>query len=106
MKLLEFIELPNFTRHVHSYLSDESYQGLQTYLMYYPDAGALVPASGECRKIRWGMEGRGKRGGARIIYYWQRANDEIWMLTIYSKNEEENIPAHILRRFREEIDGG
>ena len=55
--------------------------------------------------MRWGVAGRGKRGGVRIIYYVKRQQDEIWMLTLYAKNEEQAIPAHILRKIREEISG-
>ncbi len=44
--------------------------------------------------------------GLRIIYYWKAAQDEIWMLTIYAKNEASTIPAHILKRIAEEIKNG
>ena len=104
MHPITFIELPNFTRNVYRYLSDEAYYALQAYLMHHPDAGDVIRDSGGCRKLRWGTEGRGKRGGVRVIYYYRRANGQMWMLTIYAKNEAENIPGHILRRFKEEID--
>ena len=69
-----------------------------------PDAGTVVPGSGGVRKVRWGLRGRGKRGGIRVIYYWKNADDEIWLLTLYAKNETENIPAHLLRQIAKEID--
>ncbi len=50
------------------------------------------------------MAGKGKSGGVRVIYYFKRQDDEIWLLTIYSKNEVENIPAHILRQIAKEIE--
>jgi hypothetical protein len=56
MRLIEFIELSPFTRNVYRYLSDESYQGLQLYLLAYPDAGAIIPGTGGCRKLRWGQK--------------------------------------------------
>jgi len=49
------------------------------------------------------MSGSGKSGGVRIIYYFKKQDNEIWLLTIYSKNKTENIPAHILRKIAEEI---
>ena len=55
-------------------------------------------------KLRWGMAGRGKPGGVRIIYYWRRDYEQLWMLMIYAKNEEENVPTPLVRRLREEID--
>ena len=99
-----FIETPVFTRRIHTYISDEEYTGLQLLLMAQPAAGPVVPGSGGVRKLRWALPGGGKRGGIRVIYYWQRAEDEIWLLTVYAKNEESNIPGHILRQIREEFE--
>lgn len=53
--------------------------------------------------MRWAAKGSGKRGGIRVIYYWKNAENEIWMLTVYSKNEKENIPAHLLKKIAQEI---
>ena len=84
-------------------MSEDEYLGLQIFLLQYPEAGNIVPGSGRVRKLRWGKMGSGKRGGVRVIYYFKRREDEIWLLTIYSKNEIENIPAHILRQIAEEV---
>ncbi len=100
---MEFIEASIFTRYVYTYLTEDEYLGLQSFLMRYPDSGKIVPGSGGVRKLRWTMAGSGKRGGLRVIYYFKKKNDEIWLLTIYSKREVENIPAHILRKIAEEI---
>jgi len=51
---MEFIEATAFTKYVHEYLSDNEYQGLQNYLLQYPEAGKVVPGSGGVRKVRWG----------------------------------------------------
>lgn len=103
MYTITFIELPPFTRHLYRYMSDEEYQGLQGFLSAYPNAGDVIPGTRGCRKLRWGAEGRGKRGGVRIIYYYQAGNGRIFMLTLYAKNEEANLPSHFVRRLREEI---
>lgn len=103
---MEFIEATAFTKHVHDYLSDDEYHGLQNYLLRYPEAGKIVPGSGGVRKVRWRMAGKGKSGGVRVIYYFKKQDDEIWLLTIYSKSEVENIPAHILREIAKEIENG
>ena len=100
-KDVTFIEAPIFSKQVYKYLSDDEYAALQWGLALRPEAGKLIPGSGGLRKLRWSAKGRGKRGGTRIIYYWQKADGEIWMLTIYAKNEAENIPAHILRKIKE-----
>ena len=99
-----FIEAPIFSKLIYDYLSDEEYAALQWTLAVRPEQGKIIPGSGGLRKMRWAAKGRGKRGGTRIIYYWQQANGEIWMLTIYAKNEAENIPAHILKKLIEAME--
>lgn len=54
--------------------------------------------------MRWGIAGRGKRGGLRIIYYLRTQHGPIWMLTLYPKNVAENIPAGVLRKIKDEVD--
>ena len=100
---MEFIEASSFSKHIYEYLTDDEYSGLQSYLLQNPESGKLVPGSGGVRKVRWAMSGKGKSGGVRVIYYFKRQDDEIWLLTIYSKNEVENIPAHVLRQIAKEI---
>lgn len=102
--MFEFIETPFFTRTVDRYLDDDEYRELQAYLNGRPDAGNVVPGSGGVRKLRWAAEGRGKRGGLRIIYYLRIAQGQIWMLTLYGKNVSENIPANVLRAMKEAIE--
>jgi hypothetical protein len=105
-KVFEFIETPFFTKAVLHYLTDDEYTGLQSHIDANPEAGAVVPGSGGVRKLRWGLVGRGKRGGLRVIYYLRRKQGQIWMLTLYGKSARENIPAHLLRQMKEAIDNG
>jgi len=103
--MFSFIETKLFSRLRESYLSDDEYAKVQKALIENPERGAIVPGSGGVRKLRWSQPGRGKRGGIRIIYYAKVAEGLIFMLTVYAKNEEGNIPAHILRKIKEEADG-
>ncbi|NEV62021.1 type II toxin-antitoxin system RelE/ParE family toxin [Thiorhodococcus minor] len=98
-----FIETSLFSRLVARYLTDDQYAALQAALMLHPDAGDLVPGSGGVRKLRWSGSGRGKRGGLRIIYYWRNRSGQVWLLTLYAKNDQSNIPPHVLRAIAEEI---
>ncbi len=100
---MEFIETSLFTRLIYDYLSEEEYLGLQIYLLRYPDSGNIVRGSGGVRKLRWAAKGKGKSGGVRIIYFWKVSEDEIWLLTIYGKGEQDTIAAHILKQIAEEI---
>jgi mRNA-degrading endonuclease RelE of RelBE toxin-antitoxin system len=92
-----FLETPSFTRRIRDLLSDEAYRTLQLALGLRPEQGVVVPGTGGIRKIRWGYEGRGKRGGIRIIYYWHRQTDQIYMLLAYPKSERDNLTAEQAR---------
>ena len=103
--VLTFIETKLFTSLIQEYLADDEYSALQQALATNPEAGDVIRGSGGVRKIRWGVEGRGKRGGIRIIYYLRSSQNEVWMLTVYAKNEESSISGHILKKIKEQIDG-
>jgi hypothetical protein len=102
--MFEFIETPFFAKAVERYLDDDEYAELQTHLNKNPEAGVVVPGSGGVRKLRWAAQGRGKRGGLRVIYFVRLARGHIWMLTIYGKNVTENIPAPTLRAMKKAIE--
>ena len=103
--MISFVETKLFTRLVQECLSDDEYSRLQQALAAEPEVGAVIPGSGGVRKMRWGVAGRGKRGGLRVIYYLRTRHGQIWMLTLYPKNVAENIPAHVLKQIQDEIDG-
>jgi len=102
--MFEFIETPFFTKAFNRYLDDDEYAELQSHLNKHPDSGKVVPGSGGVRKLRWGAEGRGKRGGLRLVYYLRLARGQIWMLTLYGKNVRADIPAHVLKEMKEAIE--
>ena len=101
---MEFIEAPIFTRVINDYLSETDYASLQYTLAFRPEVGKVIPKTGGIRKLRWPGKGRGKRGGLRIIYYWRKSAHEIWLLTLYAKNEEENLSHEVLQALRKEIE--
>lgn len=103
--MYSFIETKLFSRLVAEILTDEEYSSLQKALIKDPEAGDLIPGSGGIRKLRWGVAGRGKRGGIRVVYYARVRRGQIWMLTLYAKNVVDNIPANVLRQIKKEIDG-
>jgi hypothetical protein len=103
--MISFVETKLFTRLVQEYLSDDGYSKLQQALLANPEVGPVIPGSGDVRKLRWAVAGRGKRGGIRVIYFLRTRQGQIWMLTLYPKNVAENIPAHVLKQIKDEIDG-
>lgn len=88
---MEFIETPFFTRLVNKLLDDDEYRELQEVLIYRPDLGDVIQGTGGLRKIRWMRKGRGKRSGVRVIYYWLMDDEQILMLYIYPKSQQEEL---------------
>lgn len=93
-----FIETSLFSRLLDHYLSDDEYRAFQASLMLRPEAGPIIRSSGGVRKIRWSLKGTGKSGGIRVIYYWAKSVDQIFLLTLYAKGEKEDLDADDLRK--------
>ncbi len=104
--MLTIIESPIFTRLWPDYWCEEERGEFSAWLAENPDAGDVVPGSGGIRKVRWSRQDQGKRGGVRIIYFAAPTQGLIWLLTIYAKAKQENVPAHILRALKEELVDG
>ena len=88
--------MPPFTKWVLAQLSDDAYAEFQNLLIQHPDAGKVVPGGGGLRKVRCKLSGQGKRGGARVIYYWVVNAEKILLIYAYNKNEQGDLsPAQI-----------
>ena len=88
---MECIETPVFTKRITEIISDEEYRSLREKLVEDPQAGRLIPQGKGLRKYRWAASGKGKRGGARIIYYLYLSEEKIYMLFSYKKSEQEDL---------------
>ena len=93
-----FVESSRFTSELPRYLSDDEYREFQTYLMARPDAGDIIRGSGGIRKVRWAAKGKGKSGGIRVIYFWAKGPEQIYLLTVYGKGEREDIDRATLKQ--------
>ncbi|MDD5673845.1 MAG: hypothetical protein PHC61_06770 [Chitinivibrionales bacterium] len=91
MEFLEFREFREFTKTISAIATDNELLELQIELCQCPEKGDLVRKTGGARKIRMGLPHRGKRGSARVIYYWQDSYGVIWLLKAYSKNEASDL---------------
>jgi hypothetical protein len=106
---MEFVETTLFTQKLPSYLSDDEYREFQNYVHQQPEAGDVIKGSGGVRKIRWKTQGKGKRGGVRIIYYLEHVEARFLMLTLYAKNELDDLTQaeiKVLKKIVEEWDNG
>jgi hypothetical protein len=98
------VETPTFVADANDLWSEEGRGAFCAWISANPEAGDVIPGSGGCRKVRWNRSGMGKRGGVRVIYFTRLTNGEIWLLAMYAKNVLSNIPAHLLKVIREEIE--
>ena len=102
--MFTLIETPTFAADADRLWSEAERLEFFEWLSANPEAGDIVPGSGGCRKVRWSRAGTGKRGGVRVIYFVRTAAGEIWLLVVYPKSEQDNIPGHLLKAVREEIE--
>jgi mRNA-degrading endonuclease RelE of RelBE toxin-antitoxin system len=99
-----FVETSVFSGQLFEHLHDDDYRSLQLALTLRPEQGALIPGSGGLRKLRWALRGKGKRGGLRVIYYWDSAEEVIYLIYLYSKNELANLRPDQLKLLRRTIE--
>ena len=90
---MDFLEAPAFTRYISSYLTDDEYRELQNRLAAAPELGDVMPGTGGFRKLRWAdpKRGKGRRGGLRVIYYYFVGEQQIWLMTLYDKDEASDL---------------
>ncbi len=97
-------ETAQFESDARAIFTDAEYQRLILFLAHHPDAGDLVPETGGVRKLRWAARGQGKRGGARVIYYFRDINVPVYLLAAYAKGEKINLTAAEKKAMRGMID--
>ena len=104
--MITFTEHPVFTRRITELLTDEEYRTFQTGLAANPEAGDVIPGMGGLRKLRLALPGRGKRGGARVLYLLMVRAETIFLLYVFTKGEFADLPPdkrRVIRRLAEEI---
>jgi mRNA-degrading endonuclease RelE of RelBE toxin-antitoxin system len=86
-------ETREFTRRIDGLMSQPEKDALLFYLACHPEAGSLIRETGGLRKLRWNAGGKGKRGGARVIYYFHSEKIPLYLLTVYGKSEKSDLSA-------------
>jgi hypothetical protein len=80
-----------YERQANRLLTAEEKASMQERIAADPEAHPIGPGTGGVRKARWGRQGKGKSGGVRVIYYYWVSDAEVYLLAIYSKNEQSNM---------------
>lgn len=92
-----FIELSPFVAFRAEYWSDDDLRALQNLLLIRPDAGEVIRGGSGLRKLHWSASGRGKRGGARVIYYRHVPRECIYLVYAYAKNVQDDLTREQVR---------
>ena len=91
VRLITVAETAHFVRHAEAVWSDEEREDFVNFIAANPEAGDVIPDTGGVRKIRWKRAGTGKRGGARVIYFYYDAKRPLYLLMVYAKARQENL---------------
>ena len=101
---LTVAQTPIFEKYAAKIWSEDELDQFVSWIANNPLAGDVIPGSGGLRKVRWTASGRGKRGGARIIYYNVLKQGTVWLLMAYTKAKFDNLPPKFLKELRNAID--
>jgi hypothetical protein len=89
--MITIAEVPEYIRQAEKLLTESERQDVLNYLAAHPKSGDLIEGTGGVRKLRWGRGGRGKSGRVRVIYYYHSELMPLYLLTLFAKNEQDNL---------------
>lgn len=103
MRPITVVETHEFLSVARKLMSEEERTELVDYLALHPEAGVVIQGSGGVRKLRWALEGRGKRGGARVVYFFHDMDMPLYLFTAYAKNERGNLDQAEIHAMRKAV---
>ena len=83
-------------------LNDDDLGLLEDFVLRNPKAGRVMEGTGGIRKLRWALPGKGKSGGARVLYVDFIAAEKVCMFDLFLKDDKENL-THAERRALKQI---
>ena len=95
------LQLPKFKAEATELIGAAGIESVAIYLSENPNAGDVIPGTGGARKLRWAAKGKGKRGGARIIYLYFVVAKCLYLLRCYSKNVTSDLTADEKKRLQQ-----
>jgi mRNA-degrading endonuclease RelE of RelBE toxin-antitoxin system len=98
------IETDGFRAQATKVWRNEDRESFIDFISTNPEAGDVIPGADGARKVRWAASGRGKRGGARVIYFNQLDDGLIVLLAVYTKVKQANLSGKTVRRTKREAE--
>jgi len=100
-ELVTAAETQLFMRQAEAVWSPKEWEAFVDFIARNPEAGEVIPGTGGVRKVRWGKQGRGKRGGTRVIYFFHDRDAPIYLLMVYAKSVREDISPEAKKAVRD-----
>jgi hypothetical protein len=97
----EFVETFEFRKRWKALKLDDDLRALQDMLGADPRAGDLIQGTGGVRKVRLELQGRGKSGGARVVYVDFAVEEHLYLISVFAKNEQGNLTAKQKKEIRD-----
>jgi hypothetical protein len=95
------LQVPKFKAEATKLIGEDGIEAVAVYLIDHPDSGDVIPGAGGARKLRWAAKGKGKRGGARIVYAYVVIVARVYLLRCYSKGEKADLTADEKKELRQ-----
>ena len=92
------VETPTFQKQADAVWSEDERHAFIDWIAANPDAGDVIPGADGARKVRWARAGTGKRGGARVIYFYLVADQVVLLVMVYAKAARTNVKAGDIER--------
>jgi hypothetical protein len=87
------VETPVYLARAERILDEVQRQAVVDLLTVNPEIGEIIQGTGGARKVRFALGGRGKSGGARVIYFFHNEGMPVFLLTVYTKSQRANLSA-------------
>jgi hypothetical protein len=85
------VETPTYLAIANKLFSEEERADIVAMLAADPECGDLIRGTGGFRKVRVARKGMGKSGGARVVYIWRNQRFPVFLITVFAKNQKENL---------------
>lgn len=92
------VETSTFQKQVAGLWTESQRLDFIAWIASHPEAGDVIPGAEGARKVRWNMPGKGKQGGARVIYFNLHADQIVLLIAVYAKAYKSNISPKDIER--------
>ena len=92
------VETPTFQKQAAAIWSQDERHAFIAWIAAHPEAGDVIPGADGARKVRWAVQGRGKRSGARVIYFNLSSDEIVLLVAVYAKADRTNIAPKDIHR--------